>query len=346
MTLTPTRTPTVTPTPSPSVACCGNAAGEGSYAGTDLYVYPNTYICSTFTNTAILWVSALDRPNRFSIYDSSGQVTSSGWVGIANYPGPWGASLNVVTPISIPFTWNSSTDRYVSVEAGNGSISDAYEWILSCDYSVGFFSYGADCAAACGGTPNIQLYSSCSATYFGPGCDVRSSTGQEPTPGYYASGGYCYFISSSEYEPVATDSVFGGGTVTIPPSDYTIVISKTICPSVTPTPTITPTRTPSPSVTPAAATPSITPTVTRTPSITPSPTRSTLYIKGTSCTDPVNDVRSFSYSGGLQDGDVIQINSGANIGCYTMSTFKPGVGTNGNIDGLYTIIGDCLNCTI
>jgi hypothetical protein len=309
-----------------------------------LYVYPTTYICSTFTSNAVLWVSALDRPNRFAVFDSLGQVTSSGWVGIANYPGPWGASLNVVTPLAIPFTWNSNSNRYVTVEAGPGSISDAYEWILSCDYSVGFFSYGTTCAEACGGTPNIQLYSSCSAAIFGPGCDVRSSTGQEPTHGYYASGGYCYFISESSYEPIATDAV-STLPVVIPPSDYTVVISRTICPSVTPTPSITPTRTPSPSVTPAAATPSITPTVTRTPSITPSPTRSTLFVRGTNCADS-GDIRSFSYSGGLQDGDVIQINSGINIGCYTLTTFKPGSGTNGNIDGLYTIIGDCLNCTV
>lgn len=34
-------------------------------------------------------------PNRFTIYDANNNyITSSGWVGYANYPGPWGMSLS------------------------------------------------------------------------------------------------------------------------------------------------------------------------------------------------------------------------------------------------------------
>jgi hypothetical protein len=295
-----------------------------------LYVYPNVYICSTFTDRAVFWINAVDRPNRFAIFDSSGQVTSSGWVGTANYPGPWGPSLNIVTPLAIPFTWNSSTNRYVTVEAGPGSISDAYEWILSCDNSVGLFKFGATCAEACSGVPDIPLYSSCSAAIFGPGCDVRTITGQEPTHGYYASGGYCYYISESAYEPISTDAALPGSPVVIPPSDYTIVISKTVCSTVTPTPTITPTPT-------RTSTPSITPTPTRTPAVQS-------VIRLNECAAYGSRVLSVTFTLLPSDGDVIQVTSGPFTGCFTVSYSKPGAGGDGVLGGWFSI-GDCGSCT-
>lgn len=73
---------------------------------------------------------------------------------------------------------------------------------------------------------------------------------------------------------------------------------------------------------------------------------SVFYVRATNCADSA-DIRFFSYTDGpLNDGDVIQINSGANTGCWTLSFFKPGTGANGSITGLWTSIGSCLNCTI
>ena len=127
---------------------------------------------------------------------------------------------------------------------------------------------------------------------------------------------------------------------------YTYTIStgqflKFECLGVTPTPTITNTKSPTPTITPTK-TPTQTPTPTRTPSPTPP---ELFYIRGINCSNP-SDVRFFSYRGTiLNDGDVIQI-SGINTGCWTLSTTSPGTGQNGEITDQFTIIGDCINCTI
>ena len=108
----------------------------GNYSPSDYYVYPDTNICNSVSSSNNLQYYAYDRPNRFTLYDSTGFITSSGWVGYASYPGPWGSSLSVDPDGIIPFTFASSTGRYMRVEAGPADteipISDAYEWVLVC----------------------------------------------------------------------------------------------------------------------------------------------------------------------------------------------------------------------
>ena len=87
-------------------------------------------------------------------------------------------------------------------------------------------------------------------------------------------------------------------------------------------------------------------TTTSTTTTTTTVTPSTFFIRGINCAD-ANDARLFSYSDGpLNNGDVIQIDSGANIGCWTLSTTKPGTGANGSITGLWSIIAGCGSCGI
>ena len=87
-------------------------------------------------------------------------------------------------------------------------------------------------------------------------------------------------------------------------------------------------------------------TTTSTTTTTTTAAPSTFFIRGINCAD-INDIRFFSYTDGpLNNGNVIQINSGINIGCWTLSTTKPGAGANGSITGLWSIIADCGSCGI
>ena len=78
----------------------------------------------------------MDRPNRFGVYDSNGLVYSTGWKGFANYPGPWGSSLNTNTNGSENVCFTSLTGRYVQVDVGSADpanpVSDYFTWDLSC----------------------------------------------------------------------------------------------------------------------------------------------------------------------------------------------------------------------
>jgi hypothetical protein len=90
--------------------------------------------------------------------------------------------------------------------------------------------------------------------------------------------------------------------------------------------------------------PSLTPTPTQTP--TPTKTPATLnVVKLTECPGYSDRVLSVTYTSAPVDGDVIQVDSGALIGCWTASYFKPGAGTDGTLTS-FTSIGNCINCTI
>jgi hypothetical protein len=134
--------PTTTIAPTTTTLACVNCGINqyGSYIPSDYYVYPDTNICNAVSSSNNLQYYAYDRPNRFTLYDSTGYITSSGWVGYADYAGPWGASLNVDPDGIIPFTFASSMGRYMRVEAGPADteipISDAYEWVLVCQNPI------------------------------------------------------------------------------------------------------------------------------------------------------------------------------------------------------------------
>jgi len=111
---------------------------SGSYAGNDYHIYSPLFICNDLgtANITFNWV-ALDRPNRFSLYDSSGLLATSGWVGTATYPGPWGASLSTANSgtLGVPYT----SDMYLQVEAGPASptspVSDTWQGTFVCSTS-------------------------------------------------------------------------------------------------------------------------------------------------------------------------------------------------------------------
>lgn len=135
---TPTMTSTPTPTPSAAVDSCSKTY-TSSYTGSSFYIYPDQTL--TITGTSVTGLSILcteyDRPNRFSAYNTSGLITTTGWVGTASYPGPWGSTLNNPGPKTMSFSYSSSsTPYYVRVEAGpadpSAPTSDSYEFTVTC----------------------------------------------------------------------------------------------------------------------------------------------------------------------------------------------------------------------
>lgn len=133
-TTTPTQTPTQTPTS--TIASC-NISKSGSYSGNDYHQYPDQSLSDSMTEYITFTWDSVDRPNRFTVYENGGFVRfTSGWVGTANYPGPWGASLSTPQSGFANICFQNLTGRYVKVEAGNASpttpISDAYSWSITC----------------------------------------------------------------------------------------------------------------------------------------------------------------------------------------------------------------------
>ena len=136
---TPTPTQTSTPTPTttlvPSLGCSGGTI-SGTYSGNNQYTYPNQPVSSIVDSYINFSWGSIDRPNRFTVYDSTGLLWTSGWVGFADYAGPWGPSLNTPSTGNSTICFLSPSGRYVLVEAGNASpitpITDAYEYTLTC----------------------------------------------------------------------------------------------------------------------------------------------------------------------------------------------------------------------
>lgn len=115
---------------------CGDGIVQGGYAGVTIYTYPNQNITGTTTSQVLLYWEVYERPNIISVFDSTGQKYTTGWVGIANYFGPWGSSLNTPTTGTAVVTFASTNGRYISVQAGpadpGNPLVDGYSWSLSC----------------------------------------------------------------------------------------------------------------------------------------------------------------------------------------------------------------------
>ena len=136
-TLSPT-TSTTTLTPTTTAACytCDDGYVYYETSSNDYGTYPDRFVCFNSDQCGLLAYDAIDRPNRFSLYDSTGLVATTGWVGYATWSGPWGASLNVTPSGNLPYQWNSTSLRYIRVEYGNGDpinpTSDAANLSLLC----------------------------------------------------------------------------------------------------------------------------------------------------------------------------------------------------------------------
>jgi hypothetical protein len=114
---------------------CGDTV-ENTYEGIRPYRYPDNPISSSVDNYINFYWSVSDRPNRFTVYDSTGIRWTSGWVGQADYPGPWDVPLNTPLFGSSDICFLSKLGRYVQVEAGGASrtnpISDSFNYTITC----------------------------------------------------------------------------------------------------------------------------------------------------------------------------------------------------------------------
>jgi hypothetical protein len=123
------------PTAGRVAAGCGGFA-SGSYGGSGYYTYPATTIDASSisaTGHISVYCTPYDVPNRFTVKNSSGTTVGyTGWLGYANYPGPWGQSLNAGAQ-TIYFTRGSSTTFTLSVETvAPSSQNDAWEASIGC----------------------------------------------------------------------------------------------------------------------------------------------------------------------------------------------------------------------
>lgn len=115
---------------------CGDGEYFFRYSGTDYHVYPQVPIRDTSSQYVMFYWQADDRPNRFNIYEGLNLVFSTGWVGYANYAGPWGSSLSVNPNGNQYIAFAGFTGRYIQAEAGpadpSAPVNDKYTINMTC----------------------------------------------------------------------------------------------------------------------------------------------------------------------------------------------------------------------
>jgi len=122
---------------------CGVSLSN-SYSGNSAYTYPAIYINSfdPSFNQIIVNYDAIDRPNRFNLYDDNNNlVATSGWKGSASYAGPWGSTLSGSPVGTLSVVRNPAVTYYkLVVEAGpanlSNPISDTYNVTISCPSGI------------------------------------------------------------------------------------------------------------------------------------------------------------------------------------------------------------------
>jgi hypothetical protein len=230
---------------------CGDPNVINSYDGLAFYLYANVTVDSSVTTQVYFNWTSYDRPNIFDVYDSVGLRYTTGWVGYANYAGPWGASLNTATTGSQLITWLSTSGRYVSVAAGpadtSAPLSDTNTWNLTCITPTTTTTTSSTTsttttiapvyyynATRCHDSVNQIVYGGNS--YYGTGVVVISG-----------STTYCYTIQNEVIPQAYNDTV--GSSVPlgcVDPSCYVTPTTTTTTTTLPPTTTTTTTCNPTP----------------------------------------------------------------------------------------------------
>lgn len=121
--------------PPPCTIDCESGAQILNESSTSYGSYPDQVICSTVPTEVTLFWDAKGRPNRYTVYEGSAIVYNSGWVGNADYPGPWGSTLSTSTTGNSSITFSGTADRKIVVEHGGASPNgeaDSAEFTLVC----------------------------------------------------------------------------------------------------------------------------------------------------------------------------------------------------------------------
>ena len=130
-TLPPPPTPSPTPTTNPILTCGGSYNGTYSPLTSDIQTV-NLNLTSTPDGSSIsLQFVAIDRPNRFTIYEDGLPIYTTGYIGItSSVPGPWNPPG--ISPTGTTFTYDSSKSYYVLVDIAADLITDTYTIDLTC----------------------------------------------------------------------------------------------------------------------------------------------------------------------------------------------------------------------
>jgi len=186
---------TVTATKNTMYTCAGSITGSHTHNG---YYNYGEYIldCSTATGTVSLAYDSVDKPNRFAVFDPSGnEVATSGWKGTASYSGPWGATLSNGNTGTLTFTPTTCWYKLVVESVTDVSFTDTWSVAMTCasgssvptptitqtSCSLGYGVYRIDAPA--GTTMRVKLSASGSLTNNASGyCaqlqgSISSSTG-------------------------------------------------------------------------------------------------------------------------------------------------------------------------
>jgi RHS repeat-associated protein len=138
---------------------CGSFYSGTWPSNSGFHIYPDEILnLATVGAGALITVDcdAVEIPNRFTIYDASGSfVASTGWIGNANYPGPWGSSLNQPSHQFMTFTKGASATYKLRVETVTSTTtSDAWFASLTCGASP---NGGPPCSPACGPPGEVTI---------------------------------------------------------------------------------------------------------------------------------------------------------------------------------------------
>lgn len=112
---------------------CGNTI-TGSHTHSGYYVYPDYLLnVQSATSLVTLTYDVLDKANRFTVYDSNGNlIVTSGWRGVAAYSGPWGSTLSTATTGTISFTASGCYYKLVVESQTDVSYQDGFTVGISC----------------------------------------------------------------------------------------------------------------------------------------------------------------------------------------------------------------------
>jgi hypothetical protein len=112
---------------------CGVSYSD-TYYGYNHYYYASVNLdLATYSGPVTLHVIAYQNPNRFILRNGNGTIVAqTGWLGYANFSGPWGSSLNTNDEADLFFNSTANFGYHLDVETYNSNSSDEWEAVLNC----------------------------------------------------------------------------------------------------------------------------------------------------------------------------------------------------------------------